>query len=304
MTESLSLTEVRVAPNMWLEPHQRSYSVQVMMSGAGGGQSGKTCAVVEHSRSDSSFNYESNVSELMDGKALVNYFEYRSLESLESATTDGSLTEEANSIQVNFDECSTTFNSPRDDWEGEVNQLYAAVDDAVSAAQESHHHHPPPPLPVGDPSGSLNHDQTTLNGAAEAEVVTTIPHQSETPPSSTSTTVVRQTVKSSSRKNKSHSTRTRGRRNRKSKPDVRSSQALMGESERHQQHEHVAILPIFKQLIVQKQLESTVQSQPLNSKSNDGSRDDIQRPRSKEFEDRQLASCPNLSIKCDVVEYF
>lgn len=283
MTESLSLTEVRSSSSNGMTADQleqtrlRSLSVQLVMNhGAHHPRS-----VVEHSRSDSSFNYESNVSELMDGKALANYFEYRSLESLESPTVDGSLTEEANSIQVNFDEGST-FNSPGDELltDGlDVHQLYAA------AAQQT-----------------LNHDQgTLLNGEEDVDVEEpTRPTPPPPPPPPKS---------SSGRKGKSQSTRERSKASRTgggAKPPAEHQQChpASSASRRGERHEEVeGILPIFKQLIVQKQLESTgAHSQPLDTHQDEN--EEVGRMMIKDSEDRQLSSCPNLSIKCDVVEYF
>ena len=72
-----------------------------------------------------------------------------------------------------------------------------------------------------------------------------------------------------------------------------------------------SILPIFKQLIVQKHLEQSctngTQSQPIRVDGDDeiGVGSIRKRPTVQDQQgQRQMASCPNLSIKCDVVEYF
>ena len=285
----------------------------------------------QHYRSDSSFNYESNLSELdsqNNKRSLMsNCFEYRSLESINSAPTTisgGTVEEEeeeANSTQVNFDEGSTTFNSPKEELEvvdGMKSPLSSACDDPVLQKHKRHF--------------SLrlcNHDANKINGA---EFMTERPLTPSTTPVKTSSSSGGSagSIKQSGgrRKNQSQSTRER----RKTRLVVHSggggkpaiSHEDISDNNRIQRHsppedflDHQSewsILPIFKQLIVQKHLEQSsctngTQSQPIRIED-DAEESGSSSRRRQTTQDQQghrqmaMASCPNLSIKCDVVEYF
>ena len=320
MLESLSLTEIRSPKS---HQHQqfnlreggigRSLSVQGGMMIASSSPMDKV-----YHRSDSSFNYESNLSELdsQNNKPslMSNCFEYRSLESINSAPTTisgGTVEEEedeANSTQVNFDEGSTTFNSPKE-------ELEPMAEDSMMQQQQRH-------LPLR----LSNHNANTLNGG---EFMT------ETPPTPSTTPVKTSGAGESScnsikqsggrRKNQSQSTRERrktrivshsgGGKPASSHEDITDNNRIQRNAPPEDfldNQSEWSILPIFKQLIVQKHLEQSctngTQSQPIRL---DGDDDEISVGSSKNrptVQDqqvhRQMASCPNLSIKCDVVEYF
>lgn len=381
MMESLSLTEIRSSPitgngtslSSEFEPiHNRSLSVQGTMATRSRlspySVDCKTGAPYghqqEHSRSDSSFNYESNMSEVDPANKLVNYFEYRSLESLESPTiSDTTISqqdgegndeevdeeEEANSTRVNFDEGST-FTSPREEdlvviEDGlyslpmaiaDLNSSQAATvvngvggDKSPPSPEEMRLSPPPTTTPVKTsctgspslPSPTLTSSTLTLAAAAATCNVafTGTPCRS----SSTSSKGSRG---STSGKSKSQSTRDR-RRRAQSNNKLNSNEDLSGRLSKPTQHGHQqqselrtpqptvehsdwSILPIFKQLIVQRQMETggACHSQPISGVTDD-ERITTKTTTKAAIEDidedhRQMSSCPNLSIKCDVVEYF
>ncbi|XP_057377524.1 uncharacterized protein LOC130699234 [Daphnia carinata] len=378
MMESLSLTEIRSSPitgngtslSSEFEPiHNRSLSVQGTMATRSRlspySVDCKTGAPYghqqEHSRSDSSFNYESNMSEVDPANKLVNYFEYRSLESITSPTiSDTTISqqdddanddevdeeeeeEEANSTRVNFDEGST-FTSPREEDlvviedglyslpmaitdmnSSQTVMVVNGVDKSSSSPEETRLTPSPATTPVKTsctgsspslPSPNVTSATTTTTTTTACNVTFT------STPCRSSSTSSKGSRGSTSGKSKSQSTRDRRRRaqgNNKlnSNEDVsgRSSKPTQqGSEQRTQQpaieHSDWSILPIFKQLIVQKQLESGggCHSQPISGVSDD-ERITTKTTTKSAIEDidedhRQMSSCPNLSIKCDVVEYF
>lgn len=288
MVGSFSLTEIerQAAPG---ELSGRSLSVQAVRG------SNRIALQPQHCKSDSSFNYESNISEMENsGRRPVNCFEYRSLESLVDSASDTTISrgdvedEEANSTRVNVDE-SSLFNSPRD------------VDESSVVVMEDD---PFCPLP--------NHGLVVLNGSNIP--VEGVPETSS-PPTPVNSTASGKSRSSGRRANgKSQSTRERRRRPksaRKSPEDRRTplerspsvpAPPLPPFEPASQEVEptDLSILPIFKQLIVQKQIEtssSNGRSQPINVNEVNSVGDQSQK-------ERQLASCPDLFIKCDVVEYF
>lgn len=356
MIESFSLTEIRSSPvgSMSLlefEPVQlnRCSSVQGTMLAQhspylGGGKSPYSVHhQQQHSRSDSSFNYESNMSEMETNK-LVNYFEYRSLESIESPTiSDTTMSqqdgeeddeEEANSTQVNFDEGST-FTSPRDD------EPPAVIEDVVdSPALHMANHNPQLALAVNGENNKTDVFKPEVRSTPPPTPATT-PVQTSTagnsPVLSTSTFVCdplaskpnttggghRSGAKKFPTKSKSarHRRRKTSSTNKKcvsSNEDIVSIVRSGGHHQRYsgdgdhlshtiQQSTDWSILPIFKQLIVQKQLEQSggTQSQPIGGVGDDERPTKTVVIEEKDLEtQRQMSSCPNLSIKCDVVEYF
>lgn len=295
MIGSYSLSEIgrQSAPG---ELAARSLSVQAVRDNQ------RSALHQQHCKSDSSFNYESNVSEVENsGRRPVNCFEYRSLESLIDSASDTTISrgdvedEEANSTRVNVDE-SSLFNSPRD--LDEPSSVVVMADDPFC------------PVP--------NHGLVVLNGSnvvAEDGAVQT--PGSSSPPTPVNSLASGKQRSSGRRANgKSQSTRERRRRpktTRKSSDDANkrtplerspsvptaplpSSEPVCPEVE----PADLSILPIFKQLIVQKQIETGAnngRSQPINFNEANSTAGLSQK-------ERQLASCPDLFIKCDVVEYF
>jgi hypothetical protein len=379
MMESFSLTEIRSSPSgngtslsPEFEPiHNRSLSVQGTMAthprqspyylekGTPYGQQ------QEHSRSDSSFNYESNMSEVDTMNKPVNYFEYRSLESLDSQTiSDTTISqqdgdenegeqeeedleeeeeeeEEANSTRVNFDEGST-FTSPREEELVVIEDgLYSlpmvianlhspqtvvvvnGLDKTPPPSSPQKMRNTPPPTPTTTPVKTSCPDSRDLTGCA-----TTTPCNvnSSVKPSHSSSTSSKGSRGPSRGKTKSLSTRDRRRRaqsnnKRTSNEDVsvRTCQRTLHDpqADQHSQqtasgeHADWSILPIFKQLIVQRQLETGggCHSQPIGGISDDERITTTTTTTKTAIEEideghRQMSSCPNLSIKCDVVEYF
>jgi len=327
MMESLSMTEIR-SPKHQQQLHL-SEGVGRSLSVQGGMMVVSSPVDKMQYRSDSSFNYESNLSELdsqNNKRSLMsNCFEYRSLESINSApttisggTVEEEEEEEANSTQVNFDEGSTTFNSPKEELEvvDEIKSpsLPCASDDPVLHQQHNRHLS----LRLG------NHDANKVNGA---EFMTERPLTPSTTPVKTSGG-----IKQSGGRRKNQSQSTRGRRRTRlvvhsgggGKPAI--SHEDISDNNRIQRHsppedflDHQtewSILPIFKQLIVQKHLEQSsctngTQSQPIRIEDDgEESGSSSSRRRRQTSQNQQghrqmaMASCPNLSIKCDVVEYF
>jgi hypothetical protein len=400
MMESFSLTEIRSSPSggngTSLSPefqpiHNRSLSVQGTMATHRRQQSPyyldcKAGATPyghhqhEQSHSDSSFNYESNMSEVDTMNKPVNYFEYRSLESLDSPTiSDTTISqqdenegeaeeeeeeeeegeeegeeeeEEANSTRVNFDEGST-FTSPREE------ELVVIEDGLYSLPMVIANLHspqtvvvnglggdktttttPPPTSPkemrrkTPPPTPSTTPVKTSCTDLTVGSTATTLPcnvNSSCVKPPGRSASM--QSSKGSSRgsargKTKSQSTRDRRRRAAQSNNKHTSNEDVSGRTSKRTPHGHQpsdqqrpqqttggehadwSILPIFKQLIVQRQLESGggCHSQPIGGLNDDEriSTTTTTKPAIEEIDEghRQMSSCPNLSIKCDVVEYF
>ena len=272
--ESLSLSKIPIGQtydNVSINPKNKSFSVQ-------GALNDKTiCAdPFRNSRSDSSFNPESNVSE--EKMFPSDCYKYRSLESVDSSHTD------CNSIQVNFDEGST-FNSPKEE---EMNNtevksnLYYQVSNQQTRNIVTHTNH----------GGSNCWSSETLNGNADSV------HLSHTP----SVTSISSKSSPSRKRKKFHSSRQRRRKSKSksndssslnsvtqcsiSNPDIARRKLSLNKTVKHDLTGHWSILPIFKQLIVQKhQGSGTVDAMSVD-------------------EARQMSSCPNLLIKWDVVEYF
>ncbi|KAI9555104.1 gamma-aminobutyric acid B receptor [Daphnia sinensis] len=355
MMESLSLTEIRSSPitgngtslSSEFEPiHNRSLSVQGTMATRSRlspySLDCKTGAPYghqqEHSRSDSSFNYESNMSEVDPANKLVNYFEYRSLESLDSPTiSDTTISqrdgepnddedvddgedeeeEEANSTRVNFDEGST-FTSPREEdvvvIEDGLYSLPMVVNGDKSPPSDPEQMRLTPPTtpvktsPVGSPS--LPSPNLTSATATCNVALTGTPCRSSSSKGSRGST---------GGKSKSQSTRDR-RRRAQGNNKLNSNEDLSGRSSKPQaseqrtqqptaiEHSDWSILPIFKQLIVQRQMETGggCHSQPIGDISDDDRITTKTKAAIEHVDEdhRQMSSCPNLSIKCDVVEYF
>ena len=391
MVESFSLTEIRspaTGASLFSEfepTHSlsRSRSVQGTTLSSrlspylgGGGKATCPYAQQQHSHSDSSFNYESNMSEMDATQSKpVNYFEYRSLESITSPTvSDTTISqqgdndvlaegeeeeeEEANSTRVNFDEGST-FTSPREEelvaiedgfYSPASYSVLIANHNLVNGGEKQVSAPPQPPSPregirsTPPPTPATTPVKTSSCSGSRPSSPSTATATTTTTTSSTSTTTFvnlssvhqhKEGQRSSSgrkktggSKSKSQSARdrrrTRAQSNNKhaSNEDVsvRSGKRTLGQQHQHQQAVHQlqqqqhpadwSILPIFKQLIVQKQLESGgTQSQPISSGLSDDERimtTTTTTATIDEIDDghRQMSSCPNLSIKCDVVEYF
>lgn len=341
MIESFSLTEIRSPTTSSLtefDPlHSRSRSVQGTMatlSRTPSYLSGKAQYVQQqHSRSDSSFNYESNISE-MDTNKPVNYFEYRSLESITSPTiSDTTISqhdeeqeeeeEEANSTRVNFDEGST-FTSPREE------EPAVVIEDGLYSPMVITNHSPqmmmvmvngeksldnvrptPPPTPATTPVKSASSPPPVTNTSTCTFATNSSVSSKPSRPSSSSK---KMGGKSKSARHRRRKAQSQNNKHASSNEDlsVRSgTKRTYGQQQAvHQSHQHHhadwSILPIFKQLIVQKQLEcGGTQSQPITGVSDDERTTTTSLANEEKDEvHRQMSSCPNLSIKCDVVEYF
>ena len=289
MVGSYSLTEIeRQAASGELSG--RSLSVQAVRG------DNRVSLQQQHCKSDSSFNYESNISEMENsGRRPVNCFEYRSLESLADSASDTTISrgdvedEEANSTRVNVDE-SSLFNSPRD------------IDESSVIVMEDDHFCPLP-----------NHGLVVLNGSS-IPVEERVPETSS-PPTPVNSTASGKSQSSGRRANgKSQSTRDRRRRPKSARKSPVDRRTLLERSPsvpappmpafepacQDVEPTDLSILPIFKQLIVQKQIESCSsngRSQPINV-------NEVNSTGGQSQKERQLASCPDLFIKCDVVEYF
>ena len=238
-----------------------------------------------HSHSDSSFNYEPNLSE---EKVFTSEYKYRSLESVDSSERN-----DCNSIQVNFDEGST-FNSPKEEDVSQINSELQLSSNFYQQYQQVNNQQA-----SSNTNTNANHSyincwsSETLNGNADGTCL------SHTP----SLTSISSKSSQSRKRKKSHSSRQRRRKfNSKandsnssnsvtqcsiSNPDIARRKLSLNKAINKQEATgNWSILPIFKQLIVQKhQGSGTVNDVPVD-------------------ETRQMSSCPNLSIKCDVVEYF
>ena len=179
--ESLSLSKIPIGQtydNVSIKPKNKSFSVQ------------------GDSRSDSSFNPESNVSK--EKMFPSDCYKYRSLESVDSGHTD------CNSIQVNFDDGST-FNSPKEEETNNTevkSNLYYQVSNEQTTNIVTHTNH----------GGSNCWSSETLNGNADSV------HSSHTP----SVTSISSKSSPSRKRKKSHSSRQR-RRKSKSKSNDSSS---------------------------------------------------------------------------------
>ena len=272
MFESFSLSKIAISQkydNISIKP--KSFSVQ----GALNDETTYTDPY-SNSKSDSSLNYESNISE--EKMFPSECCKYRSLESVNSNHTD------CNSIQVNFDE-SSTFNSPKE--EEMINtelksSLFYQVSNQQTIKTSTNTNH----------SSSNCWSSDTLNGNADSV------HLSHTP----SVTSISSKSSQSRKKKKFLSTRQRKRKSKPksndtsslnsvtqcsiSNPDITRRKPSLNKTMKQDLTGNWSILPIFKQLIVQKHQGSRIVNDiPVD-------------------ETRQMSSCPNLSIKCDVVEYF
>jgi len=270
--ESLSLSKIPVGKNydnIFIKSKNKSFSVQ----GALNDEAMPYADPYANSRSDSSFNYESNISE--EKMFTSECYKYRSLESVDSSHTD------CNSIQVNFDE-SSTLNSPKEEDLINTELKSSQVSNQQTAKTSTILYH----------RGSNCLSSETLNGNMDSV------HLSHTP----SVTSMSSKSSQSRKRKKSHSNRQRRRKSKTksndsislnsvtqcsiSNPDIARRKLSLNRTMKLDLTSNWSILPIFKQLIVQKrQGRRIVDDMPVD-------------------DTRQMSSCPNLSIKCDVVEYF
>lgn len=228
--------------------------------------------------SDLSLNHESNVSE--DKNIFINHFEYHSLDGVDSSDTD------CNSIQVNFDEGSTMNNISLKEDEASTD----AEDAGVNTQQVDHQ--TVSNCTLQDSNESLNQIQKTVSSSSlkrcnDASDIKQVPYKMT----------------------KSRSTKEKRRKCKKNRIKMivfsscsnSANQCSISNPEIHQRKtcfvtrtrncesaSDLDILPIFKQLIAQKHQEATC-------------------PKNQSFDsdkEEQALSCPDLAIKCDVVEYF
>ena len=242
-----------------------------------------------NSRSDSSFNYESNFSEDKELSA-IDCYKYQSLESVNSRLSSHT---DCNSIRVNFDEGST-FNSLKDEQVTDVSQEQS---NGLRLAE---------PSTASTQRGCWSSE--TLNGNAS------LTHTA----SATSVSSSKSSQSKMSRSFSAHSGRQLRRKKSKSRPKTkandsvssnsmtqcsvsnpdlpqcRSSSSSTKKTKLNDPAANWSILPIFKQLIVQKHQETA--NKELEPYEYDSPVAGDTWP--------TTASCPNLSIKCDVVEYF
>ena len=354
VSESFSLNEIRFPggsdeDSIQLGGHalkNRSVSFEGMFTGR------KWCATSSHSRSDSSFNHESNMSEDTRAAATFNYFDYRSLESLQNSSNNSNT--DCNSIQVNFDDESPVTWSPKDildDLPPPPDSILVPEPEEEEEEEEEEDAaatHPADDMDEDDASVSREQGTDVEPSSAEYnhnwsdQSCGTLKNDDDEDPSSVQSNPRRSwsTLNNNgggggSRKNvgKSRSARERRRPNSKKKrqqlssetdgsvsqysvsnPELQQSRRRKRSALRRKTIEGASaapcdqsILPIFKQLIAQKH-QDTFHQRPQIHPSGDGiiqnHEDDVDDEDDENESCQRISSCPNLSIKCDVVEYF
>ena len=322
---SFSLEEMSVS-HVESGDHQLSPTVinrSVSYEGAWASYSTKHGRVdANRSRSDSSINHESNMSEDGRDSMVFNYFDYQSLESLASSSIT-----DCNSIQANFDDESPVNLSPstivddepatakvsHDDDNDDVVQVFESPpveEEALAEPSERplYHNH------ICSNCPTENVGQTAVESAGPIDVES-LDWAAPKSQHSSSASGRKSSVKTAC----SQSREKRRRRSKKQKLQtvaydpsaarcsVSNPEMLRPSLTRHghgQSARDWSILPIFKQLIAQKhqetghprQQQQQHQRQQFDDANEEGSVSDRRQ--------RAMSSCPNLSIKCDVVEYF